>query len=127
MLLVLDTHAVLWWTLDPPRLGKLAARALEEAERVGIPTIALWETSVLVRKRKVRLDLPLTEWAERLLAIPRVEALPLDAGIALRADGLDMHGDPADRFIVATAMEHRARLATKDALLRGLKIVETVW
>jgi PIN domain nuclease of toxin-antitoxin system len=127
VLLVLDTHAVLWWTLDPARLGKLAARALEEAERVGIPTIALWETSVLVRKRKVRLDLPLTEWAERLLAIPRVEALPLDAGIALRADGLAMHGDPADRFIVATAMEHRARLATKDALLRRLKIVETVW
>lgn len=127
MLLILDTHAVLWWTLDSHRLGKQAARALAEAERVGIPAIALWEVSVLVRKRKVHLDLPLAEWAERVLAIPRVEALPLDAAVALRADGLEMHGDPADRFIVATALEHRARLATKDALLRKLTFLETVW
>ncbi|HVZ88981.1 MAG TPA: type II toxin-antitoxin system VapC family toxin [Polyangia bacterium] len=127
MLLILDTHAVLWWTLDSHRLGKQAARALAEAERVGIPAIALWEVSVLVRKRKVHLDLPLAEWAERVLAIPRVEALPLDAAVALRADGLEMHGDPADRFIVAIALEHRARLATKDALLRKLTFLETVW
>jgi PIN domain nuclease of toxin-antitoxin system len=68
-----------------------------------------------------------SDWAERLLAIPRVQALPLDANAALRADSLSMHADPADRFIVATALEHRSRLVTKDGLLRNLKIVETIW
>ena len=127
MMVVLDTHAVLWWTLEPNRLGRAAARALADVERIGIPTIVFWETAILVRKGRLQLDLPVSDWAERLLAIPRVEALPLDANAALRADSLPMHPDPADRFIVATTLEHRSRLVTKDGLLRNLKIVETVW
>ena len=127
MMVVLDTHAVLWWTLEPTRLGRSAARALAEAERIGIPTIVFCETALLVRKGRVQLDLSVSDWAERLLAIPRVQPLPLDVNAALRADSLSMHADPADRFIVATALEHRSRLVTKDGLLRNLKIVETIW
>ncbi len=127
VLLVLDTHAAIWWTLDPDRVGRAGAREIERAERIGISAITFWETAVLVRKGKVRLDVPLDEWATTLLAIPRIECLPLDDRIALRADALPMHRDPADRFIVATALEHRARLLTKDVALRRLKLVETVW
>jgi PIN domain nuclease of toxin-antitoxin system len=127
VLILLDTHTAIWWTIDPDRVGRAAAREIARAERIGISAITLWETAVLVRKHKLRLDVPLDDWAETLLAIPRVECLPLDDRIALRADGLQMHRDPADRFIVATALEHRARLLTKDAALRRLKLVETVW
>ncbi len=127
MLVVLDTHAVLWWTLDPARLGRAATREIAQAERVGVPAIAFWETAVLVRKGKLRLDIAVADWADRLLAIPRVEALPIDDRIALKADTLHMHADPADRFIVATALQHRARLITKDVAIRGTKLVETVW
>lgn len=55
-----------------------------------------------------------------------VEAV-LTPSIAVRADGLDMHTDPADRFIVATAIEHGAKLATKDEALRRLRSVSTLW
>ena len=127
MLVVLDTHAALWWTLDPTRLGRAAKPAIAEADRIGIPTIVFWETALLVRKRKLSLQLSVAEWADRLLAIPRVEPLPLTARVALRADGLAMHSDPADRFIVATALEESSRLVTKDALLRDLEFVKTVW
>jgi PIN domain nuclease of toxin-antitoxin system len=127
VLVVLDTHAVLWWTLEPTRLGRGAREAIAEADRIGIPTIAFWETALLVRKGKLALQLSVGEWADRLLAIPRVEALPLTTKIALRADSLVMHADPADRFIAATALEESSRLVTKDALLRRLKSVKTVW
>jgi len=127
MLIVLDTHAVVWWTLEPARLGRAAAREIAQAERIGVPAIDFWEVAVLVRKGRLELDVSVADWADRVLAIPKVECLALDDRVALRADALSMHGDPADRFIVATALEHRARLITKDAAVRRLKVVETVW
>ena len=44
-----------------------------------------------------------------------------------RADGLEMHPDPADRFIVATAIHMGVPLLTKDNLLQSLSWLETVW
>jgi PIN domain nuclease of toxin-antitoxin system len=67
------------------------------------------------------------EWASEVLAIPRVIAVPLTPTLALSADALQMHPDPADRFIVATAIEQRASLVTKDELLRCLSWLKTVW
>jgi PIN domain nuclease of toxin-antitoxin system len=126
-MLVLDTHAVLWWTLEPARLGREARRHLKNADRIGIPSICFWEASLLVRKGKLELDLSMVEWARSVCSIPRVDVLPLELEIALLADTLDMHPDPADRFIVATAMTHRAPLATKDESLRALKFLQSVW
>jgi PIN domain nuclease of toxin-antitoxin system len=126
-LLVLDTHAVVWWSLLPRHLGRRASRVIDEADQLGVPAIVFWEVSLLVRKGKLSLGRPVAEWASLLCSIPRVEPLPLTAAIALRADLLDMHPDPADRFIVATALEHGARLLTKDRLLRGLPFLETLW
>ena len=127
MLIALDTHAVVWWTLEPARLGRAAAREIGRAERIGVPAISFWEVAVLVRKGRLELDVSVGDWADRVLAIPKVECLAIDDRIALRSEQLSMHADPADRFIVATAVERRARLVTKDAALRRLKFVETVW
>jgi PIN domain nuclease of toxin-antitoxin system len=71
--------------------------------------------------------MPVLEWAAKIQAIPRVDALPLTADIALLADSLNMHPDPADRFIVATAIHHGVPIVTKDRLLRPLRIVKTIW
>lgn len=126
-MLVVDTHAVVWWTLSPKLLSPRAARELADADVVGVPAIVLWEVALLARKGRLELDLPVAEWAERLLAIPRVRSLPLTPTVALAAEALDMHPDPADRFIVATAREHEASLLTKDRLLRRLRVVRAVW
>lgn len=126
---VLDTHALIWWTQQPELLGRAAAASIGRAERIHVPTIALWETALLVRKGRLALKRrqPVTEWAAEVLSIPRVAAVPLDAHIALSADGLDMHADPADRFIAATALCLECPLVTKDELLRGLRWLRTVW
>jgi PIN domain nuclease of toxin-antitoxin system len=122
---VLDTHTAIWWASDAQLLSSRARGVIARADRLGIPAIVFWETSLLVRKRKLDLDLPVHEWAAKIQAIPRVDALPLTADIALLADSLNMH--PADRFIVATAIHHGAPIVTKDRLLRPLRIVKTVW
>lgn len=125
-IVVLDTHALLWCASDPARLGKKARVATEGAERVGIPAVVFWEVALLARKRRVVLGMPAHEWTDRVLGIGRVEEVPLIAAIAVRADGLAMHDNPADRFIAATALAH-GPLATMGALLKKVSGLVTVW
>jgi PIN domain nuclease of toxin-antitoxin system len=126
-MIVLDTHTTVWWSADPKRLGKRAAEAIARADRLGVPTIVFWEVSLLARKRKLELAMSVRDWSQKLCAIPRIEPLPLTVELALLADSLDMHPDPADRFIVASAIQHACPLVTRDNLIRPLDIVETLW
>jgi PIN domain nuclease of toxin-antitoxin system len=128
-MIVLDTHALVWWTQQPELLGNDASEAIAQADRVLIPAICFWETSLLVRKGRLSLKRgqPVDEWASEVLAIPRVIPAALTPALALAADALQMHPDPADRFIVATALEQRSLLVTKDDLLRSLPWLKTVW
>jgi PIN domain nuclease of toxin-antitoxin system len=125
--IVLDTHALLWWASEPRRLSRRAAAEIARAERVGLPTIVFWEIALLVRKGRIELGAPAASWLERILQIPRCEALPLSAIVALQADGLDMHADPADRFIAATALHLGAPIVSKDRLLADVKGLRVIW
>jgi PIN domain nuclease of toxin-antitoxin system len=125
-LVVLDTHALIWWTSQPARIGARGRRAIEDASQVGIPAVCFWEVALLARKRRLQLGLPAQEWMALVLTLPRVIELPLEAAIAVRADALAMHDDPADRFIASTALVH-GPLVTKDALLRRVPGLTTVW
>jgi PIN domain nuclease of toxin-antitoxin system len=125
--LVLDTHAVVWWAAEPKRLGRAASQRIATAERLGIPAIVFWEVALLVRKGRLDLGMSVSDWSRALQAVPRIDALVLTPEIAVKADELDMHPDPADRFIVATALQWRCPVVSKDRLLRKLTFVETVW
>jgi PIN domain nuclease of toxin-antitoxin system len=125
--LVLDTHAALWWSFFPEKLSHTAAKVLEEAETLVFPAIVFWETALLVRKRRLELELTPAAWLRGLRSSSRARIVSLTAEVALRADRLAMHDDPADRFIVATAMRAGAPLVTRDAAIRSAKLVPTIW
>jgi PIN domain nuclease of toxin-antitoxin system len=127
--IVLDTHALVWWTQQPELLGNDAAEAIVHADRILVPAICFWETALLVRTGRLALKRgqSVDEWASEVLAIPRVIAVALTPALAQSADALQMHPDPADRFIAATALEQHASLVTKDELLRALSWLKTVW
>ena len=128
-MIALDTHVAVWWTQAPQHLSMAAAEAIRGADRILIPAIVFWEISLLVRKERLRLngDQPVGAWAQQVLAIPRVQEIPLTARIALAADAADMHPDPADRFIATTAHQMDAPLVTKDRLLSDLPWLATTW
>jgi PIN domain nuclease of toxin-antitoxin system len=126
-LIALDTHALIWWTRSPQHLGEGAVRAISHADRLGVPAIVFWEVALLARKKKVELGTSVGEWLRETLSLPRIEPLPLTAEIAVAAEGLHMHSDPADRFIVATALQHRIALVSKDRLIAGAGLISTIW
>lgn len=128
-LIVLDTHAWLWWFAGDQRLSPQALSKIEEEDTIGICTISCWEVAMLTTKGRLTLDRPPEQWIQQALAIPGIEPLELSANAAALAgtDRLALPGDPADRMIVATAIEHEAPLVTKDQRLAEIENLQTIW
>lgn len=128
-MIVVDTHAWLWWVSEPGRLGKAARRSLEAAKRVGVPAICCLEVATLVKRGRISLDRPALEWMLDALGGGRVDLLPLTPAVAVKAADLPANfpGDPADRIIAATAILESAVLVTKDDRIRESTLVRTIW
>ncbi len=127
-MIVLDTHAWIWWASDPARLGRRSRAAIEAADRIGVPAVCCFEVAAAVARGRIALDRAPLEWLEQALGLPRTELLPLTPAVAVKATQLGaFHGDPADRLIVASAMLHGAPLVTRDRNIRGYRPVSTVW
>lgn len=129
-MIVLDTHAWLWWIADPARLSPAARQAIDEADAIGVSPISAWEVAMLVARRRISLDRDVAVWIRQALAHTRVRQQPLTAEIAVAAGRLDareFHGDPADRFIYATAEAARALLVTRDEQIRRFDARTTLW
>jgi PIN domain nuclease of toxin-antitoxin system len=112
--LLLDTHAVHWWSAEPNRLSRTAQRALESAEEVLVAAITWHELAWLARNERIVLDVPIRTWLEELSA--NVRTVGLTPAIADTAVSLpsSFPRDPADRLIYASAIERGAKLVTKD-------------
>jgi PIN domain nuclease of toxin-antitoxin system len=131
-LIVLDTHAWLWWLSDPDKLSRRARTAIDASlgsAAVHVSSISAWEVTLLVRKGRLTLRLAADEWIARSEALSFLRFVPLDNRIAVRSNSLPapIHDDPADRMIVATALVLGASLVTKDARLRRYRPVKTIW
>lgn len=130
MRLLLDTHVWLWRLLDPDRLSAEAERVVADpGSQTFLSPVSTWETLVLARKGRVSLSPSPTEWVLDALRRSGLRALPLSHGIALRSESLDGFGstDPADRFLVATALEHDLTLVTADRAMLAYAPVDTLW
>ena len=69
---------------------------------------------MLAQRGRIVLSLPATEWRCELLQAG-VREIALDDRIGIRSTQLEnLHGDPADRFIVATSLQQQATLITAD-------------
>ena len=120
-MLLLDTQALLWSRLGDRRLGNEARRLIEEAilqENAAVSTFTFWEIAMLHSKGRVDLPSDIRTWRHRLLT-EGLQEIPVSSEIAIRANELtDLHSDPADRIIVATALEGH-QLMTSDARILG--------
>jgi PIN domain nuclease of toxin-antitoxin system len=126
-LIVLDTHAWLWWETDRQKLSDAARRAVEAADGVGVCTVSVLELAAIEARGRGRLRLPLRRWVTEVLARDGVRSLPLTASVALDAAQLGFVGDPFDRIIYATARAEDAQLVTRDERMHEFDPERAVW
>ncbi|MEK6244094.1 MAG: type II toxin-antitoxin system VapC family toxin [Pseudomonadota bacterium] len=130
-MILLDTQVLLFDALEPKRLSRKARTALEEgmqADALACSDISLWEIALLAARRRIDAGPDIAAFIESVLQLRSVRVLPITPAIATLAQSdLFVHGDPADRLIGATAIEHGVPLVTADAELRKLRDLKALW
>lgn len=132
-MIVLDTHALVWWVNGDSALSRAAVQAVEkERKRQGeivISSISAWEIAMLVQKERLVLSMDVETWLRTVAEVPGVRFIPVDNDVAVESTRLPgrFHKDPADRLIVALARTLSAPLVTSDRRIRGYRHVKTTW
>jgi len=109
--LLLDTHILIWWLADSPRLSKKARNAIEKSEIVWVSAVSAWE--IEVKRARGLLEAP--DNLEATLHARNLQMLSLTVGHAVAAAHLPpIHRDPFDRMLVAQAVMESLTLLTRD-------------
>jgi PIN domain nuclease of toxin-antitoxin system len=117
---LLDTHIALWLDSGDGSLRQSTRARIDDCWRNGgqifLSAISAWEIALLVDGGRIDLDLPIDAWVKRFVSRPGIEAVPLGHRAASRAYQLHRleHRDPADRLLIATAVELACPLITYD-------------
>jgi PIN domain nuclease of toxin-antitoxin system len=130
--IVLDTHALVWWAAASDELSDSARAAIErelQGGQIVVSAISAWEIAMLVERERLVLAMDVDTWLATIADIDAVRFLPVDTDIATKSVHLpgDFHKDPADRMIVATARKLAAPLVTRDEKIRAYPHVKTIW
>jgi PIN domain nuclease of toxin-antitoxin system len=129
---VLDTHALLWWLGDPAKLSTKARRAIQSAASTGelsVSAASILEIVTLTRRGRLVLSGSVDQWLADMQSLPELHIESVTADIAARAGsfGAELHGDPIDRLIVATALLAKQPLVSADKQIQALSWIRTIW
>ncbi|WP_318730553.1 type II toxin-antitoxin system VapC family toxin [Roseofilum sp. Guam] len=116
--IVLDTCALIWWSLDPARLSPKAKEAsdrMEQDKNGLVASISIWEIAIKIKNNKLDLGVDIDEYLATLKKSDVIRLVPIDEEIWLESVRLSWeHRDPADRVIVAMAQKNNAAIITAD-------------
>lgn len=132
-MIVLDTHAWIWFIDAPGQLGRHAASAIAKARKAGehihISCISTWEIHMLVAKNRLSLAIDPELWVTRCerLGFLRFDSVNNSIARLSVTACAAMHADPADRIIAATALYLGASIVTCDDKIRSAGIVHCIW
>lgn len=128
--LLLDTCAVVWAILDPSRLSRCAADALEDPEaEIYLLPISVAEVACAVERGRLELNEHWKTWLRKHVQANGWQYLPIDVAIVEEAYSLPepFHADPADRLFVAAARIRHLRVVTGDTKILAYPHVSSVW
>ena len=129
-MIILDTHAWIWWVSESSKLSATALQTIVQAtEPIGIHPISCWEVAMLVSKNRLQFNRDVGDWVELALKRPNLRLLPVSAQEAVLAARLpgDFHGDPADRFLAAACLTHEATLISTDQFIHAWGRIPVIW
>lgn len=130
-MILLDTHAWIWWVQEPTRLTAAQASAIgiNEESIIGVSAISCWEVAKLVQRNRLELPLPVDEWLTTALRYPAMSLIPITPRIAVESTMLseEFHRDPADQLISATSRVLDCPPVTSDDKIIRYTRVQTVF
>lgn len=118
-MILLDTNALIWLAGGTSDLGPKALQIIEEQSDRRMSAMVAWELAMLLDKRRIALDSPLEIWLKKTLQGLGIVEVPVTSAIGCDAGSLqgDIHGDPCDRIMIATARALGCSLVTSDAAI----------
>jgi PIN domain nuclease of toxin-antitoxin system len=127
--LLLDTCALLWLAADPDQLSSVAREEIENSASVlTLSAISGFEVSLLHLRGRVRMTDEPEIWFANAISSFGITAVPISWRMAMNAVRLpSIHKDPADRIIVATALERGAAIVTPDQHIAQYPGVRVIW
>ena len=119
---LLDTHAWIWMQEGDSKLTSSTIHLVDDARRessVYVAAISIWEIALLDHARRISLNMAIGDWLNAAFTRGRLQLAPLSPMIAIESTRLpgELHRDPADRMLVATARVENLTLLTRDARL----------
>ena len=119
---LLDTHILLWWVEDDPRVrADTRAKIADPSHEVVVSVASLWEAAIKRAVGKLRFE---TTTLLDALSRGGMRVLPITAEHALAAGDLPRHhDDPFDRMLVAQARAEGLTLISRDPRLRSYDVV----
>lgn len=132
MNILLDTHVLIWLTMEKHRLSQPALQAIGRATQSGelvIADITLWETAMLIEKGRIQINTDCESFLQLALDAYDVQVRPITPKIATQSVQLPraVNKDPSDRIIVATAIVEQLSLITADGNLQQYKPLKVIW
>jgi PIN domain nuclease of toxin-antitoxin system len=128
--IVLDTCALIWWSLDPDKLSHAAEEICNQMEKQKnglVPSIAIWEIAIKIKNKKLDLGVDLNEYIASLKKSSIIRIVPIDEDLWLESVKLEWtHRDPADRIVVALASNNKASIITADREIRDF-YSQVIW
>jgi PIN domain nuclease of toxin-antitoxin system len=129
VMVVADTHALVWQLTADAKIGRRARSRLERAlarEELCVSAVSFWEIALLVTRDRLRLDSSATHFRWRVLEMG-IRELAVGGEVALHAATLaPVLDDPVDCFVAATALTHGATLLTADTRLLESRVVDVL-
>jgi PIN domain nuclease of toxin-antitoxin system len=126
-MVVLDTVALVYWTVLPNRLTRAASRAINNDDNIVISSISIWEIAIKAKRGHIDLSVSLDDYVDRLVKLEKLDIRAVYMDTWLTAAGFDwQHRDPVDRVIVATATRLNCPLVTSDRVIAEY-YPRTIW
>lgn len=126
---VTDTHALLWWFVDSPKLSPKASEIFEKCEQgeniIFIPSIVIAETLSIFEKKRVSFDFK--KLFKKINESENFVLIPLDYSILQKMVDLKDITELHDKIIVSTARYLNFPIITKDSVPQNLTYIKTVW
>lgn len=124
---LIDTHYLIWDMMAHPSFNTKVENLLTENEgNCFYSVISYWELAMLIAKGRLKIDVSIAQFFQDVEKKRNLRPLHLtpEIGDLVRQFISEINGDPADRIIVATALNYKAILVTADENLRSLSFVD---